>query len=357
MSAIQSTPAFGPAGHSVSSRPWGRLPGGDLVRLFTLRNAHGMRVAISDLGATLVSWQTPDRGGRLGEILLGFDAPGAYLDSHAYLGALVGRCANRIAGARFTLDGIDHTLDRNDGEQCLHGGLNGFHRALWDTDMLDDALVMRLVSPEGDGGFPGNVEVQVRYALDDDGTLSIGYEARSDAPTPLQLTSHPYFNLSGRAHADIDGHVLTIDADQYLEVDARMIPTRLASVAGTAFDFRQSAPLGARLGWPHAQLALAGGFDHCFALREAHVGSGGVRAVARVYDPGSGRELTVLTDQPGLQLYTGNALAGAHAPRSALCLEAGAFPNQVNSEAAEAVVLRPGQVYRQETRYRVAVAG
>ncbi|WP_025099798.1 aldose epimerase family protein [Burkholderia sp. A1] len=359
MSAIESQRAYAPDARGLTERPWGRLPGGDAVRLFTLRNAHGMRVAISELGATLVSWQAPDRAGRLGEILLRHDTPAEYLASNAYFGALVGRCANRIAEARFSLDGIDYPLDRNDGAQCLHGGFSGFHRALWEAEPREDALLMRLASPEGEGGFPGNLEVRVRYALDDHGTLSIGYEARADAPTPISLTSHPYFNLSGRPHGDIGGHVLSIDADRYLEVDARLIPQREAGVAGTAFDFRHAAPLGARLGWPHAQLALAGGFDHCFVLRPAETDEQGaprVREVARVYEPGSGRELSVLTDQPGLQLYTGNGLSGAFARHGALCLEAGAFPDQINSPRAEAVVLRPGQVYRQDTRYRVTIA-
>lgn len=357
------TPAFSahaPLEHNISSEPWARLPGGDMVRLFTLRNAQGMRVSISNLGATLVSWQAPDRSGRMGEILLNYASPTAYLESTAYLGALVGRWANRIAGARFTLDGIDYALDRNEGRNLLHGGTSGFHRALWDVmdaDDQDGALVMRLTSPEGDAGFPGNVVVQVRYVLDDHGTLSIDYEARSDAPTPLSLTSHGYFNLSGKPGTDIKGHILSIDADAYFEVDSELIPTRASSVAGTAFDFRQGAPIGARLDWPHAQLAQAGGFDHCFVLREAASDTAQrVREVARLYDPGSGRELTVFTDQRGLQFYAGNMLSGIHAPRSGLCLEASAFPNHVNMPDAETVVLRPGAVYRQRTQYRVSIA-
>ena len=357
MSIAPALSAHAPLDGTVSSATWGQLPDGEPVRLFTLRNALGMRVSISDLGATLVSWQAPDRGGRLGEILLNHATPAAYLESPGYLGGLIGRWANRIAGARFTLDGIDYALDRNEGGNLLHGGASGFHRALWDAEDHDGALVMRLTSPEGDAGFPGNVAVQVRYALDDDGTLSIDYEARTDAPTPINLTSHGYFNLSGKPGTDIKGHILSIDADAYLEVDAKLIPTRTASVAGTAFDFRQGAPIGVRLDWPNAQLAQAGGFDHCFVLRNtAPEGRSQVRPVARLYDPGSGRELTVLTDQRGLQFYSGHKLAGTHALRSGLCLEASAFPNQVNMPDAETVMFRPGQVYRQHTAYRVSVA-
>ncbi|MGN8135744.1 aldose epimerase family protein [Paraburkholderia sp. 22099] len=343
----------------LSSEPWGTLPGGDPVRLFTLRNAHGMKIAISDLGATLVSWHAPDRAGRLGDILLGHDTPAEYVAATTYMGGLIGRWANRIADARFTLDGIEYTLDRNEGANLLHGGTQGFHRALWDVSEDNGALIMRLESPEGDAGFPGNVTTQVRYSLDDDGTLTIDYEAITDAATPLNLTSHPYFNLTGRPGADIRGHVLSIDADQFFEVDAALIPTRLAEVAGNAFDFRQSAPIGARLDWPHAQLARAGGFDHCYVLGKAS--APGIREVACAYDPGSGRELTVFTDQRGLQFYSGNALNGnkgrggiAYQPHAGLCLEAGGFPNQVNmADEQDAVIVQAGDTYRQVTRYRV----
>ncbi|MBV8628574.1 MAG: galactose mutarotase, partial [Paraburkholderia sp.] len=281
--------------------------------------------------------------------------------------------ANRIAGARFTLDGIVYALDRNEDGNLLHGGANGFHRQMWQADEDRGSLVLRLDSPEGDCGFPGNVSVQVRYTLDDDGTLTIEYEGVTDAPTPLNLTSHGYFNLSGEASPDIRGHVLTIDADAFLEVDPQLIPCRIADVSGSAFDFRHGAPLGARLDWPNAQLERARGFDHCYVLRapestagtlHAAPGRWPVRPVARVYDPGSGRELAVATDHRGLQLYTGNYLEGQPGRRgttcaryAGLCLEAGGFPNQINMEApaCDEVVLRPGKTYQQVTQYRVSV--
>ncbi|PTB19757.1 galactose-1-epimerase [Trinickia symbiotica] len=353
---------------TLSSEPWGTLPGGDLARLFTLRNAQGMRIAISDLGATLVSWHAPDRAGRLGDVLLGHDSPADYLESTAYMGAIVGRWANRIAGARFKLDGIEYTLDRNEGDNLLHGGGAGFHRALWDTEEDDGALVLRLNSDEGEAGFPGNVAVSVRYALDDDGELTIDYEAHTDSPTPLNLTNHAYFNLTAEPNADIRGHLMTIDADRFLEVDASLIPLRESPVAGNAFDFRQSAPIGARLEWPHAQLSLAGGFDHCYVLAhgqnngETSGTAGTVRPVARAYDPGSGRELTVSTDQRGLQFYTGNYLDGVrgrnghrYARHAGLCLEAGAFPNEINTASRDHLIVRPGKPYRQVTTYRLGV--
>jgi aldose 1-epimerase len=352
----------------LSSEPWGALPGGDAVRLFTLRNAQGMKVAISDLGATLVSWHAPDRAGRLGDILLGHDTPAEYFAATSYMGAIVGRWANRIADARFVLDGIEYTLDRNEGANLLHGGASGFHRAIWNAAGENGALVFTLDSPEGDAGFPGNVSVQVRYTLDDDGTLSIDYEALADAPTPLNLTNHAYFNLTGEVGTDIRGHTMSIDADAFLEVDASLIPKRLAEVAGNAFDFRQSAPIGARLEWPHAQLVQAKGFDHCYVLNastasaDAASSQPDVRQVACAYDPASGRQLTVFTDQRGLQFYTGNYLEGVvgrngvkYARHAGMCLEAGAFPNEVNMESEERVIVRPGMRYRQVTRYRVDV--
>ncbi|WP_322043184.1 aldose epimerase family protein [Paraburkholderia sp. J67] len=350
----------------ISSESWGTLPGGDACRLYTLRNAQDMKLTISDLGATLVSWHAPDRAGRLADILLGHDTPVAYATATTYMGALVGRWANRIAGARFALDGIEHALDRNENGNLLHGGANGFHRALWQVEEDRGALLLRLDSPEGDGGFPGNVSVQVRYTLDDDGTLTIAYEGATDAPTALNLTSHGYFNLSGEPGADIRGHILTIDADAFLEVDEQMIPIGMADVSGSAFDFRQGAPLGARLDWPHAQLARAGGIDHCYVLRggEQPGRRPALRQVASVYEPGSGRELSVATDQRGLQCYTGNYLAGQPGRHGApcvkhagLCLEAGGFPNQINMAAPECddVVLRPGGTYRQVTQYKVSV--
>lgn len=352
----------------LSSEPWGTLPGGDRVRLFTLRNAQGMRVAISDLGATLVSWHAPDRAGRLGDVLLGHDSPSDYLESTAYMGATVGRWANRIAGARFELDGIEYALDRNEGDNLLHGGGAGFHRAIWDAEEEDGALALRLHSDEGDAGFPGNVTVRVRYALDDDGELTIDYLAHTDSPTPLNLTNHAYFNLTAEPNADIRGHMMTIEADRFLEVDTALIPVRETAVAGNAFDFRQSAPIGARLEWPHAQLSLAGGFDHCYVLSDRRhddgtSGAGVVRRVAHAYDPGSGRELTVSTDQHGLQFYTGNYLDGVrgrngqrYARHAGFCLEAGAFPNEINMENRDHLIVRPGKPYRQVTRYRLGVA-
>jgi aldose 1-epimerase len=345
----------------ISSSPWGTLPSGDTVTRYILRNAQDMQICVLDYGGALQSWLAPDRTGRLADVVLGHPQAADYALTRTFMGALVGRWANRIAGARFMLDGVSHAVDNNEGDNLLHGGWHGFDCVFWEVAEADGGLALRYESPEGEGGFPGKVTVDVSYRLADDGTLTIDYEALTDAPTPLNLTNHTFFNLSG-PHTDIRGHVLSIDAERFLEIDAASIPTGVAEVAGRPFDFRTPAPIGTRLDWPNAQLALAGGFDHCFVLRGNDDEMRVLRPVASLYEPGSGRELTVSTTEAGLQFYTGNHIAGQpgkggaiYRKHDGLALEAGAFPNRINMPDPEAVVLRPGGRYRQVTQYRVGV--
>lgn len=353
------TPLLQPtAALSPQTQEWGVLADGRKAHRWTLRNAQDMRVDISDLGASLLSWYAPDRQGRLDDVLLGHAQPASYAAGQGYLGAAIGRWANRIRRGAFELDGVSYRLDRNQNGHHLHGGAEGFHQALWQVDTDGEGLLLSLSSADGEGGFPGNLEVQLRYRLEDNGTLSLDYQARSDQPTPINLTVHPYFNLGG-GRGDIRDHLLWIDAGEFLAVDAGMIPVGREAVAGSAFDFRHPAPLGSRLNWPHPQLRIAGGFDHCYCLAEAH---GLPRKVAEARDPASGRRLSVVTDQPGLQLYTGQHLAGSpdrhggfHAAFAGFCLEAQTFPDQINSASAECCVLRPGNLYRQRTSYRLDV--
>ncbi|CAB3809124.1 aldose 1-epimerase [Paraburkholderia caffeinilytica] len=357
----------------VKVASWGTLPDGRNVRTFTLTNTNGVNIRISDLGAALVSWIAPDRDGIPGEILLGHDTPGEYLVSGAYMGALVGRWANRIEAARFNLDGVEYPLIPNEGLNLLHGGLNGFHQIVWKSEQDGDALIMRLDSPDGDGGFPGNLQVQVRYTLSDDNALAIEYMARTDRATPVNLTSHPYFNLAARAGSDIRAHRMKIQSDAYFEVDAALIPRQCASVDGGPFDFRHEASIGSRLDVRHPQLDLAQGFDHCYVLRDgadmpkntlnpALLESSRVRPVATVVDPESGRMLTVSTDQAGLQFYSGNRLGGTlgrggvpYRTHAGLCLEAGGFPNQINMPDRRAVIATSEIPYRQVTVYQTGV--
>lgn len=341
----------------TSARSWGELADGRKAHRWTLRNAQDMRVEISDLGASLLAWHAPDRHGRLDNVLLEFASPAPYAEARTYPGSVIGRCANRIAHGVFELDGKTWQLERNNNGHQLHGGRAGFHQALWQVEPDAGGLLLRLHSPDGDSGYPGNLDVELRYVLHDDGALTLEYRAHSDQATPINLTAHPYFNLGG-ARGDIRDHLLRIDAEQYLEVDAGLIPIALESVAGTAFDFRHPAPLGSRLNWPDAQLQLAGGFDHCFCLGESKQ----VRTVAEVRYPLSGRRLTVRTDQPGLQLYTGQHLADpsmddGSSPQAfaGFCLEAQAIPNQINTPQAERTVLRPGAEYRQYTSYQLDI--
>lgn len=338
------------------------------IKLYTLRNANGMRVMISDRGAALVSWWAPDRYGREADILLGYKDIDRYIANPAHFGSIIGRWGNRIADGRFSMDGRDYQVDCNNGGNHLHGGLSGFHLMPWQVQPDPEGLRMTLVSPDGAAGFPGNVMASVLYRLDDEGQLWIDYTATTDAATPINMTSHAYFNLNGGG-GNIYDHILCIDADTYLQVDGKLIPERAAEVAGSAFDFRQPAPIGPRLSWPDEQLSIAGGFDHCYCLRREapepselgrHVLP--LRQVATVYDPGSGRQLTVSTTEIGLQFYSGNFLKDVpgRAPQpyglhDGFCLEAQAYPDQVNTPEREAVILRPGQVYRQTTVYRMGV--
>lgn len=331
-------------------------PGGDT--LYTLRNRQNMCVTISTRGAALISWLAPDRRGHSTDVLLGYPDAQQYRSNAAYFGAIVGRWANRIAGARFTLDGIDYQLEQNDGSNHLHGGRDGFHRAQWQGHAQGDGVRFTLTAPDGAGGYPGQLQVELCYRLDPEGRLSITYEATSDAPTPINLTAHPYFNLNGGS-ADIGDHVLQINAERYLQIDAEAIPVAIATVTGSPFDFRQPAPIATRLSSSDPQIILTGGFDHCFCVRP-DARAGHLREVARVSDPASGRALSVATTEAGLQFYSGNYLAGVqgrgsqpYAKYAGFCLEAQAYPNQINGPDAEAVILRPGQVYRQTTVYQL----
>jgi len=317
-------------------------------RTFALRSSAGLEATILDHGATLMRLRVPDAAGRLGDVVLGFDDPLAYRGPHPHLGCIVGRYANRIAGARFEVDGRSFALTANDGPHTLHGGARGFDKVAWPAEAIGDAAVeLRHRSPDGDEGFPGNLDARVVYRLDG-AALRIECRATSDAPTVVSLASHAYWNLDDGGTTPILDHRLAIAALRYTPVDAQRIPTgALEAVAGTPFDFRSPRRIGERM-------PDAGGYDHNFALD-----GDGARPAARLEAARGGRAMTVATTLPGLQLYTGSCFDGAQrfrggaaTPRfGAVALEAQHFPNAPNEPRFPSALLRPGSVYDHTTVY------
>ncbi|MGU3363062.1 aldose epimerase family protein [Methylobacterium sp. M6A4_1b] len=341
----------------MRTEPFGTTAGGAAVTRHTLARG-GVTVQILDYGGLISRIEVPDRTGRSANVVLGAADLAGYAASDAHFGALIGRYANRIAGGRFSLDGQVHQLPRNEGRNTMHGGPEGFDRRIWRVEAADAArLTLAYRSPDGEQGFPGNLDVTVTYRLEADGTLAIAYAAVTDRPTILNLTNHSYFNLAGEGTGSALGHVVTIAADAVLETDAEQIPTgAVLPVAGTPFDFRAPMALGARIRTAHPQLALAHGYDHTYVLG----GDGTLREVARAVDPESGRCLTVATTQPGLQLYTANMLdgtvtgsgGGLYRAGDAVCFEAQGFPDAPNHPAFPGTVLRPDAPFRTTTTYR-----
>lgn len=347
----------------VERVPFGRLPTGEPVDAWVLRSACGVEARVVGYGGAIVSLLAPDRAGRLADVVLGYDDVRGYVDGRAYLGALIGRYANRIRGGRFRLDGREYALPVNDGPNHLHGGPRGFHRALWSVEPLRTAegagVALSHDSPDGDQGYPGAVRARVAYLLTAGGDLVVDYHAVCDRPTPVNLTQHSYFNLTGDPAGDVLDHRLRLEADGFTPVDDTRIPTgEIAPVAGTPFDFREPAALGARIGADDPQLARAGGYDHNFVLRGA-----GLRLAARVHEPGSGRVLEVHTTEPGVQFYSGNFLDGTergkggipYGRRCGFCLEPQHFPDSPNQPAFPSAILRPGERYASRTVYRFGV--
>lgn len=319
-----------------------------------------MQVCISDLGGVITSILAPDRRGQLGDVCLGFDDAAAYMGESHYFGALIGRYGNRIAKGQFELDGKRYQLDVNNGINHLHGGREGFHRKLWQAEACSTAdmasLTLRYRSPDGEQGYPGNLDVTARYELASDNALRIVFHAVTDQATPVNLTNHAYFNLAGQG--DILGHELTIPADAYTPVDAGLIPTgELRPVQGTAFDFRSPHTIGARINTSDQQLQHGSGYDHNFALNRQQ--DGALELAARVHEPVSGRVLEVWTQEPGVQFYSGNFLSDAvrgkgrvYDLRSGFCLEPQHFPDAPNQPQFAPTILRPDGVYRTQMEYR-----
>jgi len=345
-------------GKGVKTGFFGKTKDGRRVYLYTLTNANGLTATITNYGAIVTSLRVPDRNGKFADIVLGFDSLAPYLERHPYFGAIVGRYGNRIARGKFTLDGIEYTLaTNNNGIHHLHGGNVGFDKVLWDARVLGDgraAVKFSYSSKDMEEGYPGNLRAHVTYELTDDDELSITYEAETDKATPVNLTHHGYFNLTGVSD-NVLGHVITINANRYTVVDDELIPTgELARVRGTPFDFRTPETIGARID------QVPGGYDHNFVLNRK---GKGLERVVRVYEPKSGRVMEVLTTEPGVQFYSGNFLDGTivgkggrkYYKHAGFCLETQHFPDSPNHPEFPNTILRPGEKYFQHTVYKFSV--
>ena len=325
----------------------------------------GVEAAITTYGGAVVSLKVPDRNGKLGDVVLGFDSVDGYVEGKSYFGAIIGRYGNRIGHAQFTLDGKTYTLAKNNVENSLHGGTKGFNKMVWKAKEIPakdgQALELTYLSKDGEEGFPGNLKVRVVYTLTDSNELKIEYSATTDKKTVVNLTNHSYFNLAGvgPGMGDILGHMLMIEADKFTPVDSGLIPTgELRDVAGTPFDFRQPTAIGARINSDEEQIKLGGGYDHNFVLRRKP--GDPISLAARVEEPKTGRVMEVWTTEPGVQFYTGNFLDGsahgkggvAYTKRSAFCLETQHFPDSPNQPKFPSVVLNPGERYHTTTIYK-----
>ena len=339
----------------ITKKDWGELDG-KKVSLFTLVNSKGTVVTITNYGGTVTSFVTPDKNGNKSSIIIGFDSLQPYLQKPPYFGALIGRYGNRIGDAKFTLDGRTYQLAANNGKNHLHGGLKGFDKVVWDASAFVDSipsLTLKYLSKDGEEGYPGNLNVTVQYTLTNDDELKIEYNAETDKATPVNLTNHSYFNLTGDVSQTILNHTLMIDADNYTPVDTTLIPTgEIKSVKGTPFDFTSVKKIGQDFD------SVAGGYDHNWVLNKKDAS---LQKIAELSDSISGRSMEVYTTQPGLQFYTGNFLDGTFTnhdstpikQHAALCLETQHFPDSPNKPNFPSTILKPGEKYHSVTIYKV----
>lgn len=346
--------------------PFGQTADGTAIEIYTLRNSNGVTARLMTRGATLVSLTAPDKNGQMTDILLGFDDVSGYEgDGNQFFGCTTGRVCNRIAKGKFKLGDKEYTLAINNEPNSLHGGVKrSLDKVIWKAKVLEDqpagtqAVRFRYTSPDGEEGFPGELNVRVTYSLNDQNELRIEYRATTDQTTPVNLTNHAYFNLAGEGSPTVLDHVLTLHADHYTPTDETLIPTgKIEPVAGTPLDFRQPHVIGERIAQLDSTAAI--GYDHNFVINGA---AGELRPAAKLKDPASGRVLTVQTDQPGVQLYTGNFLKGQlgkagkpYAHRSALCLETQHYPDSVNQPQFPPTILQPNETYRHTTVLTLSV--
>ena len=348
----------------IDVKPFGKTPDGRQVRLYTLANANGLKADIMTYGAIVTSLMVPDKDGRMDDIVLGYDQLAGYMKETPYFGAIVGRYGNRIGKGTFTLDGVTYTLATNNGENHLHGGIKGFDKVVWDDEPVwkPDAVGVRLtyLSEDGQEGYPGNLTSTVTYLLTNDNELRIEYEATTDRATPVNLTQHGYFNLTGGARDNL-GHKLMLNADTFTPVDEGLIPTgELRDVEGTPMDFTQATPIGERIDDDDLQLKHGGGYDHNWVLNKD---ASGMTLAAKVVEPTTGRVMKVYTTEPGIQFYAGNFLDGTltgkggivYKHRWGLCLETQHYPDSPNKPGFPSTILRPGEKHETTTIYRLSV--
>jgi aldose 1-epimerase len=358
MPAMADAPR-GKPGDAVKQETWGKTAEGTPVERFTLTNANNVTVRIMTLGGIITEWHVPDRQGKLADVALGFDDLKGYLGGHPYFGCITGRYANRIAKGRFTLDGTDYKLATNNGPNHLHGGVKGLDKVVWNgkagAGKDGPSVILTYTSPDGDEGYPGALTMTVTYTLTADNSVKIEYEATTDKPTPVNLTNHAYFNLSGKQGSTILDHELMLAADRYTPTDDTLIPTgKIEPVEGTVFDFRKATPIGKSIKQIKSDPV---GYDLNYVLNS---GGGKIARAAIVYEPGSGRLMEMFTTEPGVQFYSGNFLDGTLAGKggakyvqySGFCLEAQHFPDSPNKKEFPPVILKPGQTYRQTTVYK-----
>jgi aldose 1-epimerase len=353
------------ADSKMQKQDFGKLSDGQSADLYTLTNKHRMEVTITNFGATVVSLKVPDKSGKFGDVVLGYDTAGEYQTGKGYFGAIVGRYGNRIAHGQFALDGKTYTLAKNNGENSLHGGTVGFNGHLWlakdVSDAAGQALQLTYVSKDGEEGYPGNLTIHVTYSIPaSENTLKIEYSATTDKDTVLNPTNHSYFNLAGQGNGDNLKHELVIHASRFTPVDSTLIPTgELKKVAGTPFDFSKQTAIGARIDQDDDQLKFGKGYDHNWIV-DKKAGATGPTLTVEVYEPTSGRVMHVLTTEPGVQFYSGNFLDGTvkgkegkvYGHRSALCLETQHFPDSPNHKDFPSTELKPGQKFHSITIYK-----
>ena len=354
---------------AVRGNPFVTNPTGEQVELFSLKNSHGVELQVTDYGGIIRSLKTPDRKGKLADIVLGYDDLGEYARNSPYFGAIVGRYANRIARGKFTLDGTTYTLAINNGINSLHGVLRGFDKVLWHGVAFHstegEGVELEYTSHAGEEGYPGTLHAWVKYTLTPDDRLIVDYDATTDEATPVNLSQHTYWNLAGDASRDILGHILTINADAFTPVDSTLIPTgEITPVEGTPFDFRTPTAIGARIDQRrNKQIRFGNGYDHNFVLNRGSAAPDALIHAARVVEPRSGRSLDIYTTEPGIQFYSGNFLDGSitgkggriYRRRYGLALETQHYPDSPNHPNFPSTILRPGQEYRSHTIFQFGV--